>query len=85
MGYGARTCLDSPARKSDLYKPVGLYPCHKQGGNQVKHPFIYLALVSFVHRLPASIGMCALIHHANRKTCINLSVCGHATAREGTR
>ncbi|XP_032517068.1 putative polypeptide N-acetylgalactosaminyltransferase 9 isoform X4 [Danaus plexippus] len=29
-----RTCLDSPTRKSDHHKPVGLYPCHRQGGNQ---------------------------------------------------
>lgn len=34
FGYGGKTCLDSPARKSDLHKPVGLYPCHKMGGNQ---------------------------------------------------
>ncbi|XP_066253787.1 putative polypeptide N-acetylgalactosaminyltransferase 9 [Euwallacea similis] len=34
LGFGARTCLDSAARKNDLHKPIGLYPCHKQGGNQ---------------------------------------------------
>lgn len=34
LGYGGRTCLDSPARKKDLKKAVGLYPCHNQGGNQ---------------------------------------------------
>ncbi|KAF5306833.1 hypothetical protein FQA39_LY00063 [Lamprigera yunnana] len=34
LGYGGKTCLDSPARKSDLHKPAGLYPCHRQGGNQ---------------------------------------------------
>lgn len=34
LGQGAKTCLDSPGRKSDLHKPVGLYPCHRQGGNQ---------------------------------------------------
>ncbi|KAG5868926.1 hypothetical protein JTB14_008897 [Gonioctena quinquepunctata] len=34
LGYGGKTCLDSPARKSDIHKPVGLYPCHRQGGNQ---------------------------------------------------
>ncbi|KAH7645656.1 putative polypeptide n-acetylgalactosaminyltransferase 9 [Dermatophagoides farinae] len=27
-------CIDSPAKRSDLHKPLGLYPCHKQGGNQ---------------------------------------------------
>nr|CAD7449002.1 unnamed protein product [Timema bartmani] len=35
MGTGSKTCLDSPARKADLHKAVGLYPCHNQGGNQV--------------------------------------------------
>lgn len=35
FGLGGRTCLDSPARKKDLKKAVGLYPCHNQGGNQV--------------------------------------------------
>ncbi|XP_074032105.1 polypeptide N-Acetylgalactosaminyltransferase 9 [Leptinotarsa decemlineata] len=34
FGYGGKTCLDSAARKSDMHKPVGLYPCHRQGGNQ---------------------------------------------------
>ncbi|XP_022237752.1 putative polypeptide N-acetylgalactosaminyltransferase 9 [Limulus polyphemus] len=34
LGEGSTTCLDSPARRDDLYKPVGLYPCHRQGGNQ---------------------------------------------------
>ncbi|CAB3261265.1 unnamed protein product [Arctia plantaginis] len=29
-----KICLDSPTRKSDHHKPVGLYPCHRQGGNQ---------------------------------------------------
>ena len=26
----SRMCIDSPAKKSDLHKPVGLYPCHLQ-------------------------------------------------------
>uniref|UniRef100_U5EVC4 Polypeptide N-acetylgalactosaminyltransferase n=1 Tax=Corethrella appendiculata TaxID=1370023 RepID=U5EVC4_9DIPT len=34
QGYGNRTCMDSPAGKKNLRKPVGLYPCHNQGGNQ---------------------------------------------------
>ncbi|KAG7210991.1 hypothetical protein KM043_016360 [Ampulex compressa] len=34
LGEGGKTCLDSPARKADLHKPAGLYPCHGQGGNQ---------------------------------------------------
>ncbi|KAK0082157.1 hypothetical protein PV326_007313 [Microctonus aethiopoides] len=40
LGEGGSTCLDSPARKSDLHKAVGLYPCHRQGGNQITfNPF----------------------------------------------
>jgi len=27
-------CLDSAIRPNDLHKPVGLWPCHNQGGNQ---------------------------------------------------
>ncbi|XP_076361444.1 putative polypeptide N-acetylgalactosaminyltransferase 9 [Tachypleus tridentatus] len=34
LGEGSTMCLDSPARRDELYKPVGLYPCHRQGGNQ---------------------------------------------------
>ncbi|KPM09916.1 polypeptide N-acetylgalactosaminyltransferase 9-like protein [Sarcoptes scabiei] len=33
-GSGYQMCIDSPAKRSDLHKPLGLYPCHKQGGNQ---------------------------------------------------
>jgi len=33
-GHGAEMCIDSPAKKGDMHKPVGLYPCHNQGGNQ---------------------------------------------------
>merc|ERR1719282_2092845 len=33
-GHGNQMCIDSPAKKNDLHKPVGLYPCHLQGGNQ---------------------------------------------------
>lgn len=29
-----KMCLDSPARKVDLHKPLGVYPCHGSGGNQ---------------------------------------------------
>ncbi|KAK6618488.1 putative polypeptide N-acetylgalactosaminyltransferase 9 [Polyplax serrata] len=36
-GVGGKTCLDSPARKADLHKAVGLFPCHRQGGNQVNN------------------------------------------------
>ncbi|XP_043202414.1 putative polypeptide N-acetylgalactosaminyltransferase 9 isoform X4 [Amphibalanus amphitrite] len=27
-------CVDSPCDPKDMYKAVGTYPCHKQGGNQ---------------------------------------------------
>lgn len=27
-------CIDSPAKSENLHKPVGLWPCHNQGGNQ---------------------------------------------------
>ncbi|KAK3858249.1 hypothetical protein Pcinc_035552 [Petrolisthes cinctipes] len=37
LGNGGATCLDSPARRANLHKPVGLYPCHKQGGNQIRN------------------------------------------------
>jgi polypeptide N-acetylgalactosaminyltransferase len=30
----SKMCLDSAARKNDYHKPIGLYPCHNQGGNQ---------------------------------------------------
>ncbi|KAB7505234.1 putative polypeptide N-acetylgalactosaminyltransferase 9 [Armadillidium nasatum] len=34
LALGGSTCLDSPARRANMHKPVGLYPCHRQGGNQ---------------------------------------------------
>ncbi|XP_023709532.1 putative polypeptide N-acetylgalactosaminyltransferase 9 isoform X3 [Cryptotermes secundus] len=30
----AGQCVDSACKPDDLHKPVGLWPCHKQGGNQ---------------------------------------------------
>jgi len=27
-------CVDSPAKREDMHKQVGLWPCHNQGGNQ---------------------------------------------------
>ncbi|XP_043597671.1 putative polypeptide N-acetylgalactosaminyltransferase 9 isoform X2 [Bombus pyrosoma] len=27
-------CIDSAGKPEDLHQPVGLYPCHRQGGNQ---------------------------------------------------
>lgn len=35
FGFGNRTCLDAQGGKKGLRKPVSLYPCHRQGGNQV--------------------------------------------------
>ena len=29
-GHGAEMCVDSPAKKGDMHKPVGVYPCHLQ-------------------------------------------------------
>lgn len=52
LGYGNKTCLDSPARKTDLNKPAGLYPCHKMGGNQVGLlPFFYGTEAYFAYRI----------------------------------
>ncbi|XP_055924805.1 putative polypeptide N-acetylgalactosaminyltransferase 9 isoform X2 [Argiope bruennichi] len=34
LGDGGDTCLDSAAKRDDFHKPVGLWPCHSQGGNQ---------------------------------------------------
>lgn len=48
-GYGNRTCLDAPGGKKNLKKPVGLYPCHGQGGNQVNYQssFVLHSVVFF--------------------------------------
>lgn len=48
-GYGNRTCLDAQGGKKGLRKPVTLYPCHRQGGNQV------IKLFSAENRLVAKI------------------------------
>lgn len=54
LGDG-RTCLDSAASKKDLKKPVGLYPCHKQGGNQVIiHILFYRLSTSWLHVMEES-------------------------------
>ncbi|CAG0920510.1 unnamed protein product [Notodromas monacha] len=34
MAYGHVFCMDSPAKKTNLHASVGVYPCHRQGGNQ---------------------------------------------------
>ncbi|KFB51144.1 polypeptide N-acetylgalactosaminyltransferase 5 [Anopheles sinensis] len=46
MGYGNRTCLDAPGGKRNLRKPVGLYPCHNQGGNQIRNEWSNLCIDS---------------------------------------
>lgn len=30
-------CLDSACKPEDMHRPAGLWPCHGQGGNQVRH------------------------------------------------
>lgn len=37
-------CLDSGAKKTDMLKPVGLYPCHNQGGNQVNLSKLFMTI-----------------------------------------
>lgn len=32
-------CIDSSGKPEDLHQPVGLWPCHRQGGNQVSHDY----------------------------------------------
>jgi len=34
MGFHPAYCLDGAARKANLHKPIGLWPCHGQAGNQ---------------------------------------------------
>ncbi|CAK9300067.1 unnamed protein product [Gordionus sp. m RMFG-2023] len=34
MGNNSFYCLDSAANKQSINKPVNMYPCHRQGGNQ---------------------------------------------------
>lgn len=48
-GHGNRTCLDAHGGKKGLRKPVSLYSCHRQGGNQV------IKLLSMCCRLVAKI------------------------------
>lgn len=71
LGEGSNTCLDSPARKADLHKPAGLYPCHRQGGNQVQinvwRPYSHIvadmfqaasAIYLFCQFVPMSVRVC---------------------------
>ncbi|XP_032785996.2 putative polypeptide N-acetylgalactosaminyltransferase 9 isoform X1 [Daphnia magna] len=34
LGFSPAYCLDGAARKANLHKPIGLWPCHGQSGNQ---------------------------------------------------
>lgn len=56
-------CIDSPGKPEDLHQPVGLYPCHRQGGNQV-HEFRVQILIRirtwYVHNHGARGGICLL-------------------------
>jgi polypeptide N-acetylgalactosaminyltransferase len=83
LGYGGKTCLDSPARRSDLHKPVGLYPCHRQGGNQVNPEFT--TQHGSLYRYPSTEASCASTRPANQKTYTSRSVSGPATGRAGIR
>ena len=33
-------CLDAQSDSKSKNKPIGLWPCHGQGGNQVKHSLL---------------------------------------------
>lgn len=44
LANGNRTCLDAQGGKKGLRKPVTLYGCHRQGGNQVN-----MNLLSLTH------------------------------------
>nr|CAH0108430.1 unnamed protein product [Daphnia galeata] len=37
LGFSPAYCLDGAARKANLHKPVGLWPCHGQSGNQIRN------------------------------------------------
>ncbi len=63
MAFDGRTCLDSPARKKDLRKAVGLYPCHNQGGNQVNIEIIESTKTRiFNHNEPIIQCHCLFLH-----------------------
>ena len=42
LGFKRVYCMDGAARKANLHKPIGLWPCHGQAGNQVIPPTIIL-------------------------------------------
>lgn len=45
LANGNRTCLDAQGGKKGLRKPVTLYGCHRQGGNQVNMNLLSLAMM----------------------------------------
>lgn len=42
----SKICLDSPATKKQMNKPLSLYPCHRQGGNQVNYLLSWLPTIN---------------------------------------
>lgn len=66
---GTGQCVDSAAKPDDNHKPVGLWPCHGQGGNQVslfqvlEHFFCFFFIgflkVSTYSCFNFSLGACA--------------------------
>ncbi|KAF4520992.1 hypothetical protein B566_EDAN002488 [Ephemera danica] len=85
MGYGAKTCLDSPAKKKDLHKAAGLYPCHNQGGNQIRNDWssqcIDSACKAEDHHKPVGLWPCHKqggnqtkhIRHGSSKKCLAIT------------
>lgn len=56
--------MDSPARKADLHKPAGLYPCHRQGGNQVHNEPKMLPWLHLWYKLQDDMSFYSTIHFA---------------------
>lgn len=43
-------CIDAQVKEEDVPEPVGVWPCHGQGGNQVTNttdqlPYLFYAIV----------------------------------------
>uniref|UniRef100_T1KB10 Polypeptide N-acetylgalactosaminyltransferase n=1 Tax=Tetranychus urticae TaxID=32264 RepID=T1KB10_TETUR len=55
-----KMCLDSPARKQDLHKAVGLYPCHNQGGNQVRYIICVMSIILVKLKKLENLSFCQL-------------------------
>lgn len=63
-------CVDSAVKPDDLQGPVGLWPCHNQGGNQVfqfeKFEIFILLTIMYIS---------IFIHHNNVHTCLHYLDC----------